>query len=453
MDLIKGLNSIFGKKELGYPSTTGFIPLAGRWVMLTENYDTYIEKGFKKLPYVYGIIDHICEKFSDAPRLLYKEKDRKKAMGFHALRKGQMNPETAFKSRMLLIKAFEQIEEKHPYYTLFSNPNPITPTEKSFNYSRCGYLALTGNSYVYSAVPGMGINAKIPKQLWVIPSPTCQPIAGTNMDPIQGYKVSYYEPDTVPFERIQHVKLSNIVSQFNSLDQMLVGMSPMSALIPTVSQLNDAFNANGIAFQNMAPAGVLNGEPKDGVSISEEQGMKLQDGFAQRHQGTKSWKKILVTPARVHWTQIGFSPVDMQILEFMDKAEEQIAKVYHYPLGLLNDKGEVANQSINSRRLITDAVMPYIRRFDDADTRSVREWYSDPLLQVITDLQYFPEMQEDMQKVAQWLKDCYWLSMEEKRRVMDYEEEIQGTVLVPSNLVQLSDILTGDLDGGSSLEL
>jgi phage portal protein BeeE len=116
----------------------------------------------------------------------------------------------------------------------------------------------------------------------------------------------------------------------------------------------------------------------------------------------------------------------MQILEYMDKAEEQIAKVYHYPLGLLNSKGEVANESINSRRLITDAVMPYIRRFDDADSQSVKMWYNDPTLQVITDLSYYTELQEDMQKVVQWLKDAYWLSTDEKRRVMDYEEEVRA---------------------------
>ena len=456
MDLIKGISSFFGKKELGYPSSTGFIPLAGRWVMLTENYDAYIEKGFKKLPYVYGIVDHICEKFSDPPRELYRITDRKKAMGVSSMLKSARTPEHFFKARMLQIKAFDRMDESHEFYSLMQSPNPITPTEKSFNYSRCGYLALTGNSYVYSAVPGMGPNAENPKQLWVIPSPTCQPIAGSNMDPIMGYKVSYYEPDNVPIERMQHVKLSNLISQFSSLDEMLVGTSPMKPLLQTTNQLNDAYNANGVAFQNMAPAGVLNGEPRDGdTMLSEGQASQLQDGFLQRHTGMANWKKVIVSPARLHWTQIGFSPVDMQILEFMDKGEEQIAKVFHYPLGLLNNKGEVANETINSRRLITDAVMPYIRRFDDADTQSVRSWYKDQSLQVMTDLQYFTELQEDMDKVVGWLKESYWLSMEEKRRVMDYEEKVRSgdTVLVPSSLAPIEEVTMGNLDGGEQNEL
>lgn len=457
MDLIKGFQNILGQKQLGYPSSSGFIPLGGRWVMLTENYDTYINKGFTRLPQVYGIIDHICEKFSDPPRELYKVADRKKAQGFSAMIKGATRPEDFFKARMLQLKAFDKVEENHPYYTLMDMPNPINPTEKSFNYARCGYLALTGNSYVYSATPVEGPNKNMPLQWWVIPTPTCAPIAGNNMTPIQGYKVSYYEPDTVAPERMQHVKLSNFISTFSGLDQMLVGVSPMKALIPTISQLDDAFNANGVAFQNMAPAGVLNGDANQNqdTQLTQDQGGAIQDAFLQRHTGTANWKKIIVTPARMHWTQIGFSPVDMQILEYMDKAEEQIAKVYHYPLGLLNSKGEVANESINSRRLITDAVMPYIRRFDDADTQSVKKWYNDSSLQVITDLSYYTELQEDMQKVVQWLKDAYWLSTEEKRRVMDYEEQVRSgdTVLVPSNLIPMTEMLGANLDGGEDLTL
>lgn len=452
MDLIKGFKKAFQKKELGYPSTSGFNIIGGRWVMLTDNYTTYIDEGWKKIPYVYGIIDHICQKFSDPPRLLYKEKDRKKAMGMRSLLNGASSGEQFFKAKMLRIKAFEQIDEGHDYYSLMSEPNPISNTEKSFNYERCGYLALTGNSYVYSAVPGIGSNAEKPKQLWNIPSPTCQPIAGSNMNPILGYKVSYYEPDNVPLERMQHVKLANFISQFSSLDEMLVGISPMKTLINTNTQLLDGDNANGVAFQNMAPAGIVNGE-SNADGLTPEQGLQIQEGLQQRVENNALYKKMLVTPARVHWTKIGFSPVDLQILEFMDQAEKKIAKVYHYPLGLLNDMGEVANQEINSKRLITDAVMPYIRRFDDADTQSVRSWYNDPTLSVMTDLQYFPELSEDMEKIARWLKDCYWLSMEEKRRVMDYEEEYQGTVLVPGNLVPIEDLSGLDLSGGNDLTL
>jgi HK97 family phage portal protein len=456
MDLLKGLTGLISRKELGYPSTTGFIPLGGRWVMLTENYSTYIDSGFKALPALYGIVDHICEKVSDAPSELYQVKDLKKARGVATMLKSARTPEQFFKARMLQIKAFDKVEDQHPFYKLMDSPNPITPTEKAFKHMRTGYLALTGNSYSYSAVPGMGPNATIPRELWIVPSPTCQPIAGDNQNPIEGYKVSYYEPDTILPERMQHVKLSNFISNFSSLDEMLVGTSPVKPLISTITQLNDAFKANGTAFQNMAPAGVLNGDPKPGVDpLSEAQGGQLQDGFLQRHTGAANWKKILVSPARLHWTQIGFSPVDMQILEFMDKAEEQIAKVYHYPLGLLNSKGEVANESINSRRMITDAVMPYIRRFDDADTQSVRSWYNNQNLVVMTDLQYYTELQEDMAKVVQWLKDAYWLSMQEKRKVMDYEEQVRSgdTVLVPSNLMDITELTMPNLDGGDSESL
>ena len=452
MDLIKAFKRATGKKELGFPTSTGFSLVNGRYVFLNGDDKTYINESFYKIPYVYGIIDHICEKFSDPPRLLYKEKDRVKAMGVRSMLAGARTSEQFFKARMLQSKAFEQVEEDHDYYSLMAIPNPISPTEKAFNYERCGYLALTGNSYSYSAVPDFGPNANIPKQLWNIPSPTCAPVAGTNMEPIIGYTVSYYGEEIIPIERMQHVKLSNFISQFNNLDQMLVGMSPLKPLINTNSQVLEGDKANGTAFQNMAPAGIVNSEIQEGEMMSDEHGLALQEGLSQRQENNGLYKKMLVTPYRTHWTQIGFSPVDMNILEFMDQAEKKIAKVYHYPLGLLNDEGEVANQEINSKRLITDAVMPYIRRFNDADTQSVRSWYNDPTLSVMADLQYFSELNEDMEKVSRWLKESYWLSTEEKRKAMDYEEEIRGQVLVPSNLVPIEDLGSLNLDGGENMD-
>ena len=85
----------------------------------------------------------------------------------------------------------------------------------------------------------------------------------------------------------------------------------------------------------------------------------------------------------------------------------------------------------------------------------MREWYNNPNLVVMTDLQYYTELQEDMQKVVMWLKDAYWLSMEEKRLVMDYEEQVRSsdTVLIPSNLMTMDELRAGNLDGGENEEL
>jgi phage portal protein BeeE len=452
MDLMKLFQQPGAVKNVrANPSGSAFAFQFGNWVMLPENYTTYIDNGFKNIPYVYAIVDQIAEKFSDAPRELMQVIDKQKARGYDAMTRGAKSPKDFFLAATLRKKAMRTMDYDHPYYKLMEAPNPITPTEKTFNYMRCGYLALTGNSYTFDLIPGAGQYPDAPKQLMIIPSPTCAPVVGSLYDPIQAYRVSYFDED-LPKERVQHVKLSNFTSSSHDITETLVGMSPMRSLIPTNSQLRDAENANGLAFANMAPAGIINGDGMGSSdSLTEDQGVQIQEGFVKRHLGAESWKKIIVTPAKVNWTQIGFSPVDMDILAFMDKAEERIAKVYHYPLGLLNSQGEVANETINSRRMITDAVLPYIRRFDDADTQAVKRWYKDPNLRVVTDLQYFPELQEDMTRVVQWLKDAYWLTVEEKREVMDYQAAFEGTMLVPSSLETYENIVSKlDLSGGDN---
>ena len=432
----------------------GFSFLFGQWVMLNDSYHTYIDQGFKAIPFVYGIVDQIAEKFSDAPRELMEIVDVKKSKGYDAMIRSARSQKDFFLARMLRIKAMRAVEGDHPYYKLMESPNPITPTEKTFNYARCGYLALTGNNYNFARTLGdaAGERATHPKQWWVIPSPACAPVVGKDVfDPILSYRVSYFEED-LPANLVQHVKLSNFTSATHDMQETLVGMPPLKPLLTTNTQIRDAEKANGMAFANLAPAGIVSGEGTD--SMSEEDGLQIQEGFVKRHQGLESWKKIIVTPAKTHWTKIGFSPVDMQILEFMNKAEERIAKVYHYPLGLLNSKGEVANETINSRRMITDAVLPYIRRYDDADTQAVRKWYKNPKLKVVTDLQYFPELQEDMTRISTWLKEAYWLTVEEKREVMDYEEKWAGTMLIPSGMDTIENVTASkDLNGGDEFTL
>jgi hypothetical protein len=46
-----------------------------------------------------------------------------------------------------------------------------------------------------------------------------------------------------------------------------------------------------------------------------------------------------------------------------------------------------------------------------------------------------------MTMMAGWLKDAYWLTIEEKRKVMDYEEQWSGTMLIPSGYDTLNNIL------------
>src|SRR5690606_33739490 len=80
--------------------------------------------------------------------------------------------------------------------------------------------------------------------------------------------------------------------------------------------------------------------------------------------------------------------------------------------------------------------------FDDTITAYIRQAYNDDSLVYISDLQVFKELEENMKDLAEWLSKAYWIDINEKRAVMDYEPKPNGDVmLIPSGLVTLDDVL------------
>lgn len=451
MDLIKAIFSSgnIRKKELGLPRQLPWQYSNGLWVPYDNRDNTYIERAFKAVSIIQAIVTKIIDKASDAPGQVMRIKSDRTAKGYFAQIKGAKSSEAIFKSKMLKVKAFEEMDS-HPFLEVMDNPNPMQ-TGKELRESSMGYLLLTGNAFEYAASPDSGGRAGQPRQLWSIPSPCVQRKVGDRMQPIDGYFISYMGQDAIPSEKIMDVRYWNPIGSDKQFIESYNGLSPLRSSVGLVSQKKFADTAQGTLFANMAPAGILSGDPTRNKELEEgltqEQASQIDERFKQQHTGVHNGGGVMVTPAAVNWQSIGLSPVDLNILDFNKDLERQIALIYSWPVNLLQPGGVVSNSEVSAKQIITDCVMPLLRRFDDARTQKIREWYKDDSLVYISDLQYYSELSEDREKQVKWLKDAYWLTMEEKRRVMDYEEDFDADkVLVPSSLAMLSDILGGDLN-------
>ena len=90
--------------------------------------------------------------------------------------------------------------------------------------------------------------------------------------------------------------------------------------------------------------------------------------------------------------------------------------------------------------------MPLIRRFDDARTKKLREWYNDDSLVYLSDTSYFPELQPDKESLSRWMRQAGVFTQEEIRTALDYDSEYDASrVLVPSGYVPLNDLLDSGL--------
>ena len=441
-DITKAFRGIAGQqKSLGLPYPEWTL-IRNMWVQMTDDTSKYIDLVYKGNVYAHAIINHIIDKASDAPGGIFKIADKKKAKAFFSVKKGAYTAQSMLTLMALKAQAFEEVDD-HPFMDLMETPNPIM-SGKQLRRELMGYERITGNGYMYAVISGIGERGNIPQQLWIIPSPCVEIVMGTRIDPVKGYKISYFVEDIIPAEKVMHMKTFNpIADPINS--NWLYGMAPAQAGRRTLGEFDAAETAQGTLFKNMGPGGILSGEEKGG--ITEAQGAMIQDKFTQRHTGLVNGGGIVVTPARVSWQEVGLSPVDLNLIEAKDDLLQEICAIYHYPKERITGSQNTASQGLADKQVITSCVMPLLRDFDDCITRFIRQAYNDPTLVYISDTQYFPELQEDRKDLSEWLSKAWWIKVNEKRKAMDYDEEPDGDVmLVPSGLVKLEDAVADLVD-------
>jgi HK97 family phage portal protein len=437
------------KKELGLPAGIQWQYVNGVFQPYDNLDSVFINKAYKAIPVVQSIVSKIAEKASDATPQVMRIKNKREAEKYFTYRKYLKGKDQAQKLAEIKIKAFEQIDN-HPFLSLIENPNPIM-SGRELRESSFAYLLITGNAIEYASVPGSGSRAMQPVELWSIPSPCVKPVlSGNKTNPLSGYAISYSFDKEIPVTQITHVKYFNPVSENNGFESSFWGFSPLGSSRNQISQKRYADTAQGNLFANMGPSGMISGNNANGsvqaVELSTEQATAINDSFRQNHMGVHNAGDIIITPADVKWVQIGLSPVDLQILDFNKDLERQIANIYGYPSQLLLPDGTIANSDIGQNMVITNCVLPLLRKFDDARTRKIREWYNDDSLVYLSDTDVYPELEVDKVQLVDWMRKAMVFSQTEIREALGYGMEVDNKeVLVPSGMIPLSDLQSGDL--------
>lgn len=444
MNLLKA----FRTKEAGLPVALQWQYIKGVWMPYDSKDTVYIDKAFKTIPIVQSIVSKIADKASDATPMLYRVKNKRFAEKYYARAKYVRNQEGATELAKLRVKAFESIDT-HPFLALMDSPNP-TMTGRQMREEVAGYLLITGNAIVYASTPGAGVRASQPIELWSIPSPTVKPVmSGERTNPLAGYAITYNFTNIIPREQIAHFKYFNPVSESQGYESTFWGLSPLRSSINVISQKRYADVAQGSLFANMGPSGIVSGNAKhsDQAELTAEQAVAINDSFRQNHMGAHNAGDIVVTPSDLKWVQIGLSPVDMGILDFNQDLERQIANLYGYPSQLLSPQGTLANSDAGDTRVITNCVLPLLKRMDDVWTKCAREWYNDSTLVVMSDTDVYPELEANKKELVHWMRQAMVFSQDEIREALGYGTAVdESQVLVPTNYMPLSDMRGGDLN-------
>lgn len=407
---------------------------SGEWIYPDEKSSTYIDKGYKELPNVYGLIEAILSKSTIVPFEVFRVKSKSKELKYKAM----MESGNYIKALKYKAEAYDKVENS-TIETLLLNPNSYQCTAEQ-NYDIDGYKLLTGNSYLYH----IGVGST--HELHSIPSPCVDIlVSGGAFSPKFEYKVNYLE-NKLPGKDVLHFKKWNPITSGQSPTKQFKGLSPLQSCRLLLGRYKNADLTQGFQFENMGPGGMITGATSSADGLSEEQAIAIQDKFKQQHQGVHKAGDILVTPSALTWTAFGLSAVDLNILASKTEMVNELCNVYQYPSDLMGGDKKYNNFAEARKAVITDCVIPLVEARKGVYNKFIKDILNEDVI-IEYDYTIFPEMQDDLKTQSEVAAQSNWLTVDEKRSMMGYEplqESERKNVLIPSGLSTLEDLYAAD---------
>lgn len=402
----------------------------GTWIYPDEKSDTYIGKGYKELPNVYGLIEAILSKSTIVPFEVFKVKSPSKELKYKAM----MESGNYIKALQYKAEAYEKVDNSD-IELLLLRPNDYQTTNE-FYYNIDGYKLLTGNSYAKFFKVGSTM------ELHSMPAPCVDLLVkGSPFAPKFEYKVNYLE-NTLSGDEVLHFKKWNPITSGQQPSSQYKGLSPLQSCRLLLGRYKNADLTQGFQFENMGPGGMITGATSTADGLSEEQAIAIQDKFKKQHQGVHKAGDILVTPSALTWTSFGLSAVDLNILASKTEMVNELCNVYQYPSDLMGGDKKYNNFAEARKAVITDCVIPLVESRKSVFNKFIKDVLKQDLV-IEYDYTIFPEMQDDLEKQSRVAMTSYILTLDERRSIMGYDqlkESERKNVIVPSGLSTLEDL-------------
>jgi len=252
----------------------------------------------------------------------------------------------------------EQIESGE-IFDFLQQPNQ-RKTLKEFNEALILYYLTTGNSIVETKkqfIQSGKINEIFNLHYQCTDIQTM--VEGRSIVP-KYYKYNLNGADDIILpENIIHAKYAN-PTDFGF--ESCYGLSPLQAGFLSLVSSNNLFKADSSILKNKGASGVFSNESD--VAMTPDQRKNAQQALDKVLAGADKFGKIIQSPVKTKYTQLGMSPADLKILESRIMKKRDLCSIYHVDSSLFNDP---ANKTFNNRKeaqksLYSDAVLPLINK-------------------------------------------------------------------------------------------
>lgn len=414
-------------------------------VVLDDKPFTYIKDGYMLNPDVYSVVNIRSRAAAAVPPLVLEVKNEKSANEYYRLKYSQRSGAgESFQKRQkdLRKKAFEEVPEDDDLKKLIKRPNPLQAWPEFFE-NLWGFMDITGNGFTH----GVELTDGRFSEMWIMPPQLTRIKADKALEGlVRSYILEYYgQHHDIPAETVMHIKYWN--PDYTVPGSHLYGMSPLRAAANLLRSGNDGLEALASSYRNMGAAGMAFPDDPDIDSLDQQQINALEKDL-QRAVGPKFTKSILVTSAKMGWTNFGLSPVDLEILSALNLSLRKICNIYGVSSELLNDPENKtqANKKEARRGLYMDVVIPQMERIYAELNRWLVprfEAANGKKYHIDYDVSAIEALGEDMERKVNWLSRAWWVTPEEKREAMDFEkteDPMMGQVWAPAGMMPVSDL-------------
>lgn len=426
-------------------------PLSGILTPLSINYKQ--DRAYESVSAVYTVVSYLMAKFSQVPIRVYKVADKTALKQYKSIEPYQyQRPSNYLKARKIERKALEQVDETNDLAKLLQCPNPVMSSDVFFQ-TLFGHKLLRGEGIIwgnrgeldegnekkpilemYPLPPGIVDLVPDPNDVygikeWVVQLPQLRPLFKEDV-------INWRYPSFI-FDPTTH-------SHLRGQSPLLAGRADLEA----ITALQEASKA---MYANRGANGVLIAE--DGMLTPEQVG-KMVATINERVNGSSNAGTIGGLAGKWQFFDLSMSARDMELIEAQKYSVTKVANLYNVPAGIW-DLTESANNNITQYRaqVFTDKLMgEWSDLLSYLNTWLLPAFGMEGTHYIGADYSEIPDLQADLHRMIDGVRDSWWITPNEKRELQGYEpstDPLMDQHWVPTSLKPMDDaaINIDDIDG------
>lgn len=406
-----------------------------------EDNQAYISKGYQTNATVYAIINTIIRNAKTIPFKVYQVKESNALKDYKALTSSTISPEALFNARTIKARSFveatdtavEDVLKKSDYHKLLANI--------------IGYGKITGNRYIYGIKDGAG---RV-RELHVLPSQHMEIISGGFAEQVRGYRMQYNPQDKYEFDADEICHIADFNPEFDQSGSHLYGQSPLRAAYRHLQMNNEGVDTGKEALERAFAKGLM--FPKEADSLDEPEALAMEQAVKNKMKRNRGG--LAFTGIPMDWIDFSQSMEDLALIQQMQLSDRALCSVYGVPYEMvIGHEGSTLGSNVREikTKLFQDAIIPELVTLRESLNQFLVQPYGENLY-LDFDFTVIPELQQEVDKLVDQLYKSWWITGNEKRRIMNHAEDenqpLMNTYLAPVNLMPIENM---DMQGLADLE-